>query len=206
LVGGGNLLASDLDLALSLGPDLIAADSGADAALAHGCMPRLVVGDLDSVSDHALAQIPETAIVEVREQETTDFDKALRIISAPVVLAVGFLGGRMDHQLAAMNVLVRYSGSPCILIGDTDLAFAVPRSFDLKIAAGEPMSLFPMTRVSGRSVGLQWPIDGLVLAPDGRIATSNLATGPVSLRLDRTGLVGFVPRSALNDLIAALSG
>jgi thiamine pyrophosphokinase len=43
------------------------------------------------------------------EQDTTDFEKCLYSVAAPLLLGVGFLGGRADHHLAAMNVLVRYA-------------------------------------------------------------------------------------------------
>lgn len=204
LVGGGDLTEQDLSDARRFGPDLVAADGGADAALALGHTPRMVVGDLDSISQDALDQMPDDDVHYIAEQESTDFDKALRSIRAPVVLAVGFLGGRVDHQLAVLNALTRHHDRACILVGATELIFAIPQDFEMDMNAGDPVSLFPMNRVSGRSTGLEWPIDGLVLAPDGRVGTSNRALGPISLHLDRPGLLGFVPRSAFQRLIDAL--
>ena len=50
------------------------------------------------------------AVHAVGEQETTDLEKCLYSVEAPLFLGVGFLGGRVDHQLAAMNALVKYAG------------------------------------------------------------------------------------------------
>lgn len=205
LVGGGPATAEDIATALSAAPELVAADGGADAALAAGHVPKLVVGDLDSITDAALDRLPQAAVVEISEQDSTDFDKALRSIRAPLILGVGFTGDRLDHQLAAMNTLVRRADRPCILLAGDELIFAVPRAFSLDLEAGDVVSLFPLSRVSGRSQGLEWPIDGLVLSPDGRVGTSNRALGPIALHLDRTGLIGIVPRRALPALMTSLS-
>ncbi|MDK3016100.1 thiamine diphosphokinase [Pseudodonghicola flavimaris] len=204
LIGGGALGPSDLETALALAPVLVAADGGADAALAAGRMPQAVIGDFDSLSARARAGIPADRLFPIREQESTDFDKALRSVAAPLVLAVGFLGDRVDHQLAAFNVLTRHAHRACILIGVHEVIFHAPRRLVLDMAAGQVVSLFPMGRVTGRSEGLEWPIDGLVLTPDGQIGTSNRALGPVTLETDGPGLLAILPRDRLEALIVAL--
>lgn len=204
LVGGGDISAGDLDLALSHAPVLVAADSGADAALAQGHVPQAVIGDFDSLSDSARAGIPADRLHHIAEQDSTDFDKALRSIDAPLVLAVGFLGARVDHQLAAFNVLVRHAGSPCVLLGEDEVIFAAPPRVLLPTEGDDTVSLFPMAEVSGRSTGLVWPIDGLVMQPWGRVGTSNRAEGPVTLEIDGPGMLVIVPRRRLEGVLTAL--
>lgn len=203
LLGGGVLGAEDLALALPRAPLLVAADGGAGHALAEGMVPAAVIGDMDSLSVMDRSQIPKDRLFRVDEQETTDFDKALRNIEAPLVLAVGFLGGRMDHQLSALNVLVRHPQRPCILIGPQEIIFHAPPSLDLTLSHGDTVSLFPMRTVTGRSDGLAWPIDGLILAPDGRIGTSNRVDGDVRLQLDGPGMMAILPRRALDEVMRA---
>ena len=205
LIGGGEVSARDLELAMTHAPILVAADSGADAALAQGKLPRAVIGDFDSLSDAARGRIPAERLHHVPEQESTDFDKALRSIRAPLVLAVGFLGARVDHQLAAFNVLARRSGTPCVLIGAEELVLAAPPRIALALTAGDVVSLFPMRPVTGRSTGLAWPIDGLDFTPDGRIGTSNRAEGSVVLEFDGPGMLLILPRRALGPVMAALT-
>ena len=205
LVGGGYLGASDLENALRLAPDLIAADCGADAALKRGKVPLVVIGDMDSISEESLASLPAGVAHRITEQDSTDFEKVLCRVRVSVILAVGFLGGRLDHQLAAVNALVRHPDSPCILIGAEELVFAVPRAFRVSLDPGDRVSLFPLRKVRGRSTGLHWPINGLTLSPGGRVGTSNRATGVVTLRMNRTGLIGTIPRSALPNLMRELA-
>ncbi|MFZ1467884.1 MAG: thiamine diphosphokinase, partial [Paracoccaceae bacterium] len=176
LVGGGPVSSRDLALALARAPDLVAADSGADRILAAGLQPLAVIGDLDSISSAARAAIPRNRLHLTPDQDTTDFDKALRAIDAPLILALGFAGARMDHGLAVMNTLVRHWQRPCIVIGPKDIAFAAPLRLSLHLRSGDTVSLFPLAPVTGSSQGLQWPLDGLHFAPDGMIATSNRAT------------------------------
>ena len=80
---------------------------GRARALAAGIVPQAVIGDLDSISEAGRAAIPPGRLHRVAEQETTDFEKALRHIAAPFVLGVGFAGTRIDHLLAALTTLVR---------------------------------------------------------------------------------------------------
>lgn len=204
LIGGGEVTQSDLQEALLRAPTLVAADGGADRALALGGKPRAVVGDFDSLSPEARAALDPSILHLVAEQETTDFDKALRAISAPLVLAVGFLGKRIDHQLAALNVLVQPHGARCILIGAHEVVVHLTAPLQLDLAAGAVVSLFPLAEVTGRSEGLEWPIDGLVLSPMTRIGTSNRATGPVRIEVDGPGLLAMLPRSALDGIIRAM--
>lgn len=168
-------------------------------------MPEAVIGDMDSISSHARSGIPQERQHLVSEQVTTDFDKALRLIEAPLVLALGFAGARLDHGLAAFATLIARADRRCILIGPQDVAFAAPPRLELALAEGEPLSLFPMTTVTGRSTGLEWPIAGITFAPDGMIGTSNrVVDRRVTLEFDRRGMLVILPRRRLDAAIRAL--
>ena len=204
LVGGGPLPLGDLDLALGLAPILVAADGGADAALAAGADPVAVVGDMDSLSQEAARAFADR-LHPVAEQETTDFDKALTRIDAPVVVALGFTGGRLDHELAALHSLVLRADHPCVLLGPATLAFHAPPDLSLALDPGTLVSLFPFAPVGVASEGLLWPTEGLAFAPATRIGTSNEATGEVRLRPAGPGMLVILPRAALRLAVAALS-
>lgn len=204
LIGGGKTGENDLNHAMAWAPRLVAADGGAQRALKSGAMPEAVIGDMDSLSDAARARIPAERLFPIAEQDSTDFDKALSHIEAPLVIGVGFLGARLDHQLAAFNTLVRLADRRCVLIGERELVFHAPAELSLDLGAGDVVSLFPMRNISGRSDGLEWPIDGLAFAPDGRVGTSNRAQGPVRLEMDGPGMLVMVSRAALEAVIGAL--
>ena len=196
-------------MALARAPVLIAADGGADHAIALGHMPDSVIGDIDSLSPAARAAIPAGRIHRIPEQETTDFDKCLRSVRAPLVLAVGFTGARLDHGLAAMAGLVRHGapagGGPVLLIGPEDVAFLCPPALSLDLSPGTRVSLFPFGPVTARSRGLRWPLDGLDFAPWGRIGTSNISDGPrVEIAAEGPMLV-ILPLDCLDRAISALA-
>jgi thiamine pyrophosphokinase len=194
----------DLAEALALAPLCVAADGGARLALDAGVDLAAVIGDFDSVGAD-LGRIPVARRFEIAEQDSTDFDKALRHIAAPVVLAVGFTGGRLDHQLAALHVLVAYPERPCVLIGETEVSFVCPPQVTLPLVAGDVVSLFPMAPVAGTSRGLRWEIDGLDFDPVARIGTSNAAMGPVALTMTAPAMLVVVPRARLAAITQALA-
>ncbi|PIE07753.1 MAG: thiamine diphosphokinase, partial [Rhodobacterales bacterium] len=204
LVGGGVCSRKTLEEALIHAPKLVAADGGVDRALALGHRPLRVVGDMDSVSEAARAALGPEVFQWIDEQESTDFDKALRSVGAPLVIGVGFLGRRLDHALACLNSLVRHAERPCVLLGEDDLCFHLPGRLALDLPIGMRLSLFPMAGVSVWGAGLRWPLDGMVLAPWDRVGTSNEVTGPVRLRADRPGLLVILPRAALGPVVTAL--
>lgn len=210
LVAGGAVPARDMALARRHAPVVVAADGGADRALALGVEPVAVIGDLDSLSDSARLRLAQR-LHEVPEQETTDFDKVLRHVAAPFVLALGVAGGRVDHALSVLAGLLRHQAArpdmPCVILGPQDVIFAAPPVLHMTLSVGDRVSLFPMVPVTGRSQGLEWPIDGLTLAPDGRIGTSNRASARrVVVDSDRPGLLVILPRRRLAVALAALTG
>ena len=204
LVGGGPVPAALMRQALRLAPRLVAADGGADRALRLGHLPEAVIGDMDSLSDVARQRLADR-LHPVAEQETTDFDKALRSIRAPFVLGLGFAGARMDHGLAVLNALVRHADRRCLILSEADVAFVAPRRLGLRLPVGTRLSLFPLGQTTGRSEGLRWPIEGVRFAPDGMIGTSNEVTAPqVRLMFDAPRMLVVLPRSQLRRALAAL--
>ncbi|MDF0594683.1 thiamine diphosphokinase [Psychromarinibacter halotolerans] len=207
LVGGAPLESARLQESLALAPCLVAADGGAARALQDGLQPEAVIGDMDSLDAGARARIDSARILEIAEQDTTDFDKCLAQISAPLVVAVGFTGARLDHELAVYNVLARRSPAEAVVFGTHDIAFHAPPTLRLDLPEDSRVSLFPMAAVTGRSRGLRWPIDGIDFAPDGRSGTSNAVSGgPVELEFDGPGMLVILPRTALTQVVRVLSG
>lgn len=205
LVGGGPVASADLTEALTIAHLCVAADGGAQAALINGVMPDAVIGDFDSITPDVLAKIPSDRLHKISEQNSTDFDKALRHISAPVVIAVGFAGGRVDHQLAAFHTLLRHADRHCIIVGAEEIVFHCPAHIAVPLEKDQIVSLFPMGQVTGRSTGLQWPIDGLEFAPATFVGTSNRSVGPIELWMDMPGMLCILPRDSLAAVTRALA-
>ena len=129
------------------------------------------------------------------------------MIQTTLILGVGFMGARLDHELAAYNSLVRHAGQKCILVGEHDICFHVPDRITLKLVPGTRLSLFPMAGLTASARGLKYKVDGLVMSPWGRVGTSNEVAAPrVELSFDRPGMLVILPRAALGAAIAALAG
>lgn len=206
LVGGGELIPAFVTFALTIAPCLVAADGGADAVLALGLVPQAVIGDLDSLSDRARQGLAPAALHLLAEQVTTDFDKCLRNIDAPFILALGFTGARIDHALAAFHALVRHADRRCLILGPADLCFVAPARLHLHLPVGTRFSLFPMAPVRAASQGLRWPLDGLAFAPDSQIGTSNETSAPdVHLTVDAPVMLVILPLACLTAVIAAVT-
>lgn len=200
LVGGGPVGAAALAHARGFAPRIVAADSGADRLLRLGVQPEAVIGDMDSISRSAKTRL-QGCLFPVAEQETTDFDKALRLIAAPFVLGLGFAGARLDHGLAVLNALVRHPDRRCFILGPQDVTFLCPPEVRLDLPAGTRLSLFPMGAVAGTSTGLRWPIQGLGFTTDGMIGTSNKVTGPVQLTFDAPKMLVILPIRYLGEAL-----
>lgn len=211
LLGGGDPDGAERILATVLGEHamidapVVAADGGAALARAAGLVPDAVIGDFDSLSDVDRAVLDPATLHHIPEQETTDFDKALGAIRAPVILGFGFVGGRLDHELAALSGLTRQPGRRCVLVGAEDVTCLCPPEVALDLAPGTRLSLYPLAEVRGTSEGLQWPIGGLTFRPDGRIGTSNRVTGPVRLSVDAPAMLLVLPRLCLGPLLTGLA-
>jgi len=148
--------------------DVICADGGARHVLALGMMPRTVIGDMDSLSPELLDQLRQNGcrILEypARKNET-DTELALRyaLEGKPSGIEIyGALGGRLDHSLANISLLVaaaREGVSAKIVDAATEI-FVVSGKTEIKGHAQEIVSLFPLTtEVKGITLeGFEYPL------------------------------------------------
>ena len=66
----------------------------------------MVIGDMDSVTN--LDQLPVSVRqIRLSGQDDTDFEKCIRLINAPLIVGLGFMDGRLDHSLAALDAIAR---------------------------------------------------------------------------------------------------
>jgi thiamine pyrophosphokinase len=193
IVGGGTV---DLDLLRELyasGARLAGADGGADAIVEAGLKPELIVGDFDSLKNPH-SWLGKTRLMQISEQETTDFEKSLYSTRAPVTVALGMTGRRFDH---------------IVLVDEEDVALGLTEKFSFTVDPGERVSIHPLQPVTfWTSDGLKYPLDAVKLAPGVRTGTSNEAlTGPFKI-VPEDGVYApyllIVPRKYLAQLIAKL--
>ena len=210
VVGGGALDHAMVESARHLAPVLIAADSGADRLAEMRLAPRAIIGDMDSISNPERWREGPAHFVHLAEQDSTDFEKCLYATEAPLYLAVGFTGRRVDHTLAAFHTLLRYPQKRIVLMGEHEVgALAEPgRTLRLTVTPGARVSIYPLLPVTAtHSRGLQWPVDGLAMAPGTRIGTSNTAIQRmVEIAFDGPGALVMLETGALGSLVGAVGG
>ena len=204
LVGGGQIGTNDINTALPFSKKLVAADGGAARVLAEGHMPEAVIGDMDSLTKKASEAFFDR-LHKIDDQNTTDFEKCVQRIEAPMILGVGFLGGRLDHQLSVFNVLARYPAKNVVLLGPEDACALVPEGgLLLELPTGSRLSLMPVGAASVHTEGLRWNVSGDDMRPDAFVSASNEVAGAVSIRA-RGPVMIILPRSFFSDLVHAMS-
>lgn len=134
----------------------IAADKGLEAFAAAGLAPDLLLGDMDSVSEDTLAQGWDSTQTERLpcEKDDTDGGHALDAAlarGASRITILGALGGRMDHALANLMLLMRaHEGGAFAEILDEHVRVArIEGEAVLHGAKGDTISLIPIGEARG---------------------------------------------------------
>lgn len=214
LVGGGAIDWSAFHAAQALARTVIAADGGAnmfraEAGLFGGASPlAAVIGDMDSVlALEDWRRLEDCDVIPIAEQDTTDLQKCLYTVEAPLYLGVGFLGRRFDHSLAAAHALLAYAHRRVVLISAEDVVFLAPQHWRATLAPDDRVSIYPLRHVRGvRSSGLRWPIDNLAMEAGAQIGTSNAAAASeVAAEFDRVGALIILDRNRLGAAIESLT-
>ena len=185
---------------------VLAADGGLRTALSCGLRPQAVIGDMDSAND--LDQLPDDIRqIKLSGQDDTDFEKSLGVISAPLIIGIGFLDGRFDHSLAALDALARLPHDrPVLLVGGDDVLLRLRGDFEMTLPLASRFSVWPLGRQHFlRSHGLEWSLDDVTMALGKRTGTSNRVIGkPVSITAGAgDGYVVMAPFTAFDVMLDA---
>lgn len=202
LIGGGPVARSTVEAAKPFISSMIAADGGANAALKFGISLSAVLGDLDSLSDHARATFG-SQLHHVAELDTTDFEKVMARVDAPGLIAMGCTGGRMDHALSVLNVMARFRSIPVILVDQDDASFLAPEGccmLDLPI--GCRLSVMPLAKAMVTLTGVRWPFARQRMHPAGFTSPSNEVTGRVQIEAEGPVLL-ILPQHHLDQAVTA---
>ena len=165
---------------------LIAADGAAHRAAALGLTPGLICGDFDSVElDVARSEFPNTEFVETPNQNLADLEKALLLArerGATEITLLGAGGGRIDHALTTIALLLRYHGEIALTLRHDGSAVravsgtvGTPGNLRLDTRPGDTISLIAFSPANRISLsGVAWPLQNARL-PVGTHGVSNVA-------------------------------
>ncbi len=147
---------------------VIAADSGAQTALDFQTLPKVVIGDFDSLDEDTQQLLKRKGcelIVCNPEKDETDTELALQYAlgknASQITLLGGIEGDRIDHILANIFLLADQAIPLRCVNGSTAVwAQSGPAAVQIAGRSKDILSLLPLTpEVSGiKTNGLQYPL------------------------------------------------
>lgn len=160
----------------------IAADSGLAAFAESELVPDVLVGDMDSIAPELLAHY-EGKLEERRlncVKDDTDGVDALDLAisrGADRITLLGALGGRLDHAMANLMLLVRahQKGATARVLDERVHIERVDSDIVLSGAKGDTVSLLPMGTARGVTLeGFFYPLHDHTLESSYPLGISNL--------------------------------
>jgi thiamine pyrophosphokinase len=152
---------------------IICADGASRQLLAHDIIPSVIIGDMDSAEEDVLRYFKKSGSEVIRFPKTkdeTDTWLALEYafnMKPDEIIILGALGGRIDHTLANIFLLVKAAerGVKTKIVDETSELFVVADTVTITGNVGDTVSLFPLSSpVSGITLqGFDYPLsDGVM--------------------------------------------
>jgi thiamine pyrophosphokinase len=176
----------------------ICADGGANIAARFNSKPHLIIGDLDSISKETLVRFRKVKITKLKDQNSTDLEKALiaaKHYHCTDIIVLGATGGRLDHAIGNLSSLAKYSHDTHISFADNaSILFPVTGSLKFCSPPGTTISLLPISQCNGIvTTGLKWNLKNESLQFGVRESTSNIVlSSPVTIKVRSGNLIVFV--------------
>ncbi len=172
------------------GDRVIAADSGLDVAMEWGWPVDVLVGDLDSVSAHALAlaELDGSVVVERHPVDKDEVDLELALARAVAdgateLVIIATATGRLDHAIATFAVLAADRWAPLPVVAHVDGAVVtLVRGGDRRDLDGRAGDLVSLVAFNGpaagvTTAGLAYPLHGETLGAGSARGVSNVFVG-----------------------------
>ncbi len=175
---------------------IIAADGAANRMLKENRRIDYIIGDLDSL-DQNLEVPSNIKLIQIKDQETNDFEKALRFCldnNYTKVLVAGFHGGELEHSLNNWSVFTRFSKVLDLCIFDKGrYGFSVRENVTIDSHEGETVSLIPQCSCTLSTSKLKWELNNEELAIGVREGARNVSLAECfSLTIYQGELIVFV--------------
>jgi thiamine pyrophosphokinase len=176
----------------------ICTDGGANTAVHFGCIPHLIIGDFDSVRRETLRVFSKVEIKKLKDQNSTDLEKALTAAirkKCTEIVVLGATGGRLDHAIGNLSALAKFSRQTTIkFIDDTGEFIPVGHKLEIALPVGTSISLLPLSRCSAIvTTGLKWNLNNESLQLGVRESTSNIVVSShVNIKIRSGDLIAFV--------------
>lgn len=192
ILAGGHVSPTPRLEAQIAGSRVIAADSGMRHAEMLGLDVELWVGDFDSSPPELLGRHPdvprETFPVAKAKTDTELAVEAAVARGATEIVVAGGFGGQADHALShlLLAVSLRQRGLGVLVTSGMEEAWPlIPGGLVIDLPTGSRMSVLPFSALGAISLGnVEWPLDRRDVPLGSTLTLSNVALGPVEIRLE----------------------
>jgi len=155
---------------------IICVDKGLEYANKHNIIPKLIVGDMDSVNRSLLSEYKkDTIIIYPKEKNFTDTNMAIKKaveLGANNIVLINATGSRLDHTLSNIKLLLELKdkGIDTKIVDDNNIIFLVNKYVKIKKIEDQVISIIPLddcykVKISGfkyslneEKIGLDWNI------------------------------------------------
>lgn len=216
LVIGNGEMSVPLSRELTNRFDLTVALDGAFNKLPSELEVDYVCGDLDSLTFPAssVTKSPDGAgtiggvqVIELPSQDANDLEKTLLWLKEKGVerlVIVNIWGGRIDHTLASLSILIRYHKDLDIVLYSENTAIRVlsdGQHMTISAQKGDGISLAVVSEAARVTLtGVQWALAGEDLFPGSRGVSNKATEESVTLRV-ASGIV-ILTHSMSDELFA----
>ena len=143
-------------------PYVVCCDGGANEYIERGCLPDIIIGDGDSLSETNRLKYADL-IFHNPDQETNDQTKAVQYLLSKgkrKIAIVGATGKREDHTIGNVSLLMEYMRMGAEVRSYTDYGVFVPckDTCVFECRPGQQVSIFNFTAKGLKSKGLAYPI------------------------------------------------
>lgn len=158
---------------------IIAVDGGSNFCYEENIYPHFIIGDLDSIDNKVLKHFHDAEIIQIKDQNRHDLDKALEFaqsLSPDKIAVVGVFGKRLDHSIANL-LLLQSLKSNCSITFFDDYGRLSLLSENLKIDCykNQTVSLFSFLPIQGLTLeGFKYSLQNQDF-PNGFSGLSNIA-------------------------------
>ena len=175
---------------------IVCADGGANNLVDIDITPDLILGDSDSILSDTLRHFKDVEVIKESDENGTDIMKVINYeLSRGVdeLVLLGATGGRIDHTLANLSLLTRYTDLIKINIIDnnSEILF-IKDSISFESQIGRKLSLMVIGGNSSLTTkGLKWELneESLLFSPFG--ISNEVAFSPVTIEVEGNGVFLF---------------
>ena len=179
--------------------DIFCADGGANYAYELGVIPKLILGDLDSVSEDVISYFKGLGVRIEKFPKSKDFTDGELILEKVCfkydeVLVLGGLGGRTDHFFTTINMLEKYPN--VILEDENEKIFFVKSGMVIKENSGKTISFLPLVEIKGLTLeGFQYEIRNIDVSRASSLCMSNIIKSDnATVRYQNGTIVGIIQK------------